>query len=240
MASEVQPGRYEPSVKELLVLLPVFGSALAITFDVGFFYGLGISYFTLFSLSEHIVFALEALPFGLLAALILPCTFLALSLSSRFERRFYESADNERIDKATRRMRKLLLAISGFSIGAGLLGLVFFQEVLVGITFVVAGSGGLFGYLIPEILRERRKEFYVAWYVLIFIGMAFGLGIERGKSVWTKDTITHTISKTGSIGELQGRLIRSGERGVLFFDASLKTVRFIIWNDIGGINTVAP
>jgi inner membrane protein involved in colicin E2 resistance len=34
-------------------------------FDVGYFFGVGIDYFTLFSLSEHIGFALEALPVAL-------------------------------------------------------------------------------------------------------------------------------------------------------------------------------
>jgi hypothetical protein len=51
--------------KELLVVVPVIGSSLAITHDVGFFYGLDIGYFTFFSIAEHVVFALQAIPFVL-------------------------------------------------------------------------------------------------------------------------------------------------------------------------------
>ena len=45
-----------------LPYLPVLGAAIALTFDVGCFYAIGIDFFTLFSLSEHILFAIQALP----------------------------------------------------------------------------------------------------------------------------------------------------------------------------------
>ena len=35
-------------VKEWAVTVPLIGAALAITYDVGFFHGIGLSYFTLF------------------------------------------------------------------------------------------------------------------------------------------------------------------------------------------------
>jgi hypothetical protein len=54
--------------KEILVAVPVLGSAIAISYDVGYFYGLDIKLFTLFSIAEHIVFALEALPFALMVS----------------------------------------------------------------------------------------------------------------------------------------------------------------------------
>ena len=53
------------AIKDFFVLSPIIGTALALIYDVGYFYGVGISYFTLFSLSEHIVFALPALPVAL-------------------------------------------------------------------------------------------------------------------------------------------------------------------------------
>jgi hypothetical protein len=43
------------SPKDYLVLLPALASAIALTYDVGYFFALDVSYFTFFSLSEHIV-----------------------------------------------------------------------------------------------------------------------------------------------------------------------------------------
>jgi hypothetical protein len=48
--------------KDYLVILPVIGTVCAVTFDVGYFYGIDINLFTLFSLSEHVLFSIEALP----------------------------------------------------------------------------------------------------------------------------------------------------------------------------------
>ncbi|MGA8294026.1 MAG: hypothetical protein WB820_16340, partial [Rhodoplanes sp.] len=55
-------------VKELLVAVPFLGSSIAVAYDVGFFYGIDIHLFTLFSITEHITFALEALPFAMVVA----------------------------------------------------------------------------------------------------------------------------------------------------------------------------
>jgi hypothetical protein len=55
--------------KTLVVGAPLFASSLAITYDVGFFFGADIGFFTFFSVSEHVVFALQAIPFLLVPAL---------------------------------------------------------------------------------------------------------------------------------------------------------------------------
>ena len=52
--------------KDFLVLVPLLAAGVALTFDVGYFSGIDINLFTLFTSSEHIVFALEALPLALL------------------------------------------------------------------------------------------------------------------------------------------------------------------------------
>jgi hypothetical protein len=55
--------------KITLVVVPIFASSLALCYDVGFFIGLDIRFFSFFSLSEHIVFALQTIPIAL------PATF---------------------------------------------------------------------------------------------------------------------------------------------------------------------
>ena len=62
------------SLEKLLVAIPILTGVVAICFDVGYFYSLDINLFTAFSLSEHLVFAIEAVPlfpFMLLIAIIL-------------------------------------------------------------------------------------------------------------------------------------------------------------------------
>jgi hypothetical protein len=56
-------------VKDLLVLIPLFGSVLAMTWEVGSFIPTGG--FTYFSLSEHLLAAVNALPYALATAVVL-------------------------------------------------------------------------------------------------------------------------------------------------------------------------
>ena len=53
-------------VKDAVVLVPLFGSLLAMTWEAGQFYPTGG--FRLFSLSEHLLSAIGALPITLMAA----------------------------------------------------------------------------------------------------------------------------------------------------------------------------
>jgi|SRR5579872_5953217 len=45
------------------VMGPLAATSLAVTYDVGFFAGIGIDFFSFFTLGEHVVFALQAIPF---------------------------------------------------------------------------------------------------------------------------------------------------------------------------------
>jgi hypothetical protein len=73
--NDEQAGDFGP-YRELLVLIPLVGTALAVAFDVGYFTGVDINFFTFFSLSEHIVFALEVLPAALAGAVFISfCLF---------------------------------------------------------------------------------------------------------------------------------------------------------------------
>ena len=53
-----------------LAYIPLLGAALALTFDFGYFSALNLSFFTLFSLSEHILFAIQAFPVALVFILL--------------------------------------------------------------------------------------------------------------------------------------------------------------------------
>src|ERR1700741_672755 len=71
------------NVKDLLFALPIYGAALAITYDVGYFYGLDMGYFTMFSLAEHLVFAMQAIPFSLAFSLVIPAGIVSFELGSQ-------------------------------------------------------------------------------------------------------------------------------------------------------------
>jgi hypothetical protein len=52
-------------LKNLTAVVPVMASSFAFAYVVGYFYAFDISWFSFFSLSEHLVFALRALPIAI-------------------------------------------------------------------------------------------------------------------------------------------------------------------------------
>ena len=75
------------SLKEYLIFAPAIGVALAMVFDVGYFYGLNSGFFSAFSLSEHILFAVYALP---IAAFFLVGAAIEWAVLVRFDSRAAE------------------------------------------------------------------------------------------------------------------------------------------------------
>jgi hypothetical protein len=68
----------ESSLKELTGLAPILVPAFAFAFVVGYFSGIDISWLSFFSLKDHALFALRALPVAITASL-----FFAFGLNSR-------------------------------------------------------------------------------------------------------------------------------------------------------------
>lgn len=216
-------------VRELLVALPLVGTTLAITYDVGFFYGLDIEYFTLFSLAEHIMFALQALPLAFIAALIIPGTVIASFLTRRYLSLNVRSEVHARASL-------LLLSVSVLVLVVGIIGIVlkyYFSAII-----IVFGFGGIAALLYPVTEFRTTVPFYASFFTVLFIVSSFCLGLQSAQSILCDRPATHTVSVAGSMDGLHGRLIRSGERGLLFFDLASKTVSFLIWAEIKRIQAV--
>jgi hypothetical protein len=62
------------SIENYFTYIPLLAAILALSIDVGFFYAFEINFFTLFSLSEHVLFALEVLPVAIIV--LFAATFL--------------------------------------------------------------------------------------------------------------------------------------------------------------------
>jgi hypothetical protein len=100
--------------KDYLVILPVIGTVSAVTFDVGYFYGIDINLFTLFSLSEHVLFSIEALPWAFSVVVVAPI-LLATDLIPNIARWFNE---HKRWRRVITSVMFLLIGFLGFKFPA--------------------------------------------------------------------------------------------------------------------------
>jgi hypothetical protein len=234
------------SLREVLVALPLFGAVLAITYDVGFFYGVDISYFTLFSLSEHILFALQVIPVAFTTALMVPAGLWSYRMGWQAAQRNTppipteptDPAELERIRVEIQTYRKsqqrYLLGYSVALIAGGLLS-VWRELYFAAATTIVIGVSGIVGNFLPT--TALRTEYFVAWYFCVFMILAFFLGVQNGHLTTSAKSGTHLVKLTGSVGVVSGVLIRSGEHGVLFYDPAEKQTRFLLWSNVKEIET---
>jgi hypothetical protein len=70
MPDQARTEDQEWSAQSLAAVVPILASTFAFAFVVGYFLAFDISWFPFFSLSEHVVFALRALPIAVGASVV--------------------------------------------------------------------------------------------------------------------------------------------------------------------------
>lgn len=224
-----------------IAYIPLLGAAVALTFDVGCFYAIGISFFTLFSLSEHIVFAIQAFPIVL--ALLIPLS-VVLVIMGRGGASMPPPYDPTKVSKPSRIAAYVFFFIL-FLLLISVLGYILVYAtamVLVVIEFAVVGVAIFF------INAPYKRVFIASMAILIVLTIAFILGFADGRSYLAKDdtSIGSIIPTASSVVQLKngalvsGRIIMSGDRGVLLYDPALDRLRFILRDAIGSIEATPP
>lgn len=225
------------SLDKFLPAIPLAGTALAVVFDVGYFWGIGIDFFTFFSLTEHIIFALEALP---IAIAIVVVAIIVDALPPNKARKAREQTVDGSLDRAVERIFALKAQLErsrvrlrwvhiGLFVTGGL-ALWYFAHTGAWRTFVVA-SAMLLTTLLSIIAPSRwyssshASLSFVAVLCTLLIGEFLGAMFATGKT-----TSYSVMLKSDEARPLN--VSRSGERGVLVVDPATTQVEFIKWDDI--------
>lgn len=218
------------SFERMTAVIPLMTLGLAITFDTGYFWGLDINFFTLFSLSEHLVFAMQAVPFVLAIILI---SFLTLPL---FVRLLLLPAESEETIKQSKKRFWLTVGFYAFLIlqivflyltgeSAFLVAAIFFLALTVAIEFVPRVAWQQFGNY-----RNYVLAVYMLTSTLLF---SFAFGYTEGNGYLNeKGYHPHSVSLKGSGLPISGRIVRSGERGILFIEYKSNVLRFFRLDEV--------
>jgi hypothetical protein len=219
------------SLKDGLVAIPSLASALALSWEVGYFLKIGGGSFGLFSLVEHITFAVQALPFALfLTTLAVVTVFTRLfvgtapSLTRRMSSFFLSGA-------FTGALFKLVLELSGLRMDVGLV--------------IISILAGVPLFLILTVPRELLKSWIViSLSLLLTFVLALAIGVETAR-VQITNTQTSSIIRAGEKGkeaeteiEIKVRILRTGERGVLYFDPAARNFGLLPWVSVKRIDWV--
>jgi hypothetical protein len=205
------------SFKDLMTMVPLGAIILAALFDFGSFNAVDKSLFTLFSWSDHIVFALEAV----FPAIVIVAA-IGWSLSKYTLDVPLKVQPHGRLWVLVALFVSLTLMViltdgyAGVAVFWGLMGLI--------------TLGAIF-------LRIRLTGLIVAY----ALGLAFGgfvLGLANSYATLAMRPEQSLFMTTG--GEMRGRVFRTGERGLLFHDTTTKKLNFLLWNEVKRLETAVP
>lgn|GEM_PF-6991079 len=214
--------------------MPVLGTSLAVTYAVGYYYGIDIRYFTLFSVGEHVVSAIEFLPKALSIGVVPMLLALALDYVPPNRNRGIKRAGWISIfmlDKAT--------PLSGnqyfwYSVGFFVWSMLMFWRNPA--TYGLSGIALSLVFIICWLTLNQPSFSARAVPVAVSsVLLAFAYGFDAGSHYRQSDAYGYTVSTERA--ELRARIVRSGERGLLFFQAPLNNLRFLPWSEIKGLSS---
>ncbi|WP_460267946.1 hypothetical protein [Bradyrhizobium ottawaense] len=212
-------GLAEFSLKDAIVAIPLVASALALTFDVGYFLGTDINYFTAFSIAEHLTFAVEIFPAALIATLLAIIVILLV----RPVKHAFGSKD---------RTARKIVAIGIITISLGLVLALMF--VLYGRIFFSTTGTLLACAVTSSLLWKDRDSLGIVAIAVFLVSMvlALGSGVDVARAYRANARFPYTVQADQ---ELKAKVVRSGERGLLFYEAQTQRLILLPWSQIKGV-----
>ena len=190
--------------KDYLLLVPTLATGLAVIYELGSFYPLGTVAFSLFSITDHLLWALQMLPYSIIT--------VGISITAAI---FYNVffGNSKPIVSSKRSWRRRFFAIL-LNICIGMFFLAFGLYDRSG-TLIVIGIFGLTLWLLPA-----SRQLFPAVLLRRCAAFVFTLGFDGTRRFLNKATPAQFEFSSGNIKNLI--LVRSGDHALLLFDRDLQ------------------
>jgi hypothetical protein len=210
---------FKLEVKDLAVIIPLLSSAVALAWEGGYFGVIGGGSFTLFSLSEHIGFAVEALPIGILSSLFF---LIVLGYLDRVSKNISEQT----------RFSDSSVTIFGYISG------IVTAAMLTWLSYMTPNMTWLFTaglvslWAVPKIFilsrgKLRQPTGVIFGTLISLMALAFSLGWDSASSLGSTQALIETKE-----GEIKARIMRTGERGILYYRPEDRRFSVVPWVDV--------
>lgn len=208
------------SLKELIIFIPVLGSAFAISYEAGSFLATSDTAFGLFSVTEHIGFALSVFP---IAVFVLLLCFPYAMMIRIVVRRLQSSKLHASMELRT--------AGVGFLLAAVLMGAVGINMRLPPLLALAFGLACAASVLLIEPLLILRSPIIIAfWSVGFALLTTFSIGLESTRMLLIDSHSSDEI--TVEEGPKKVTVLRAGEKGILFYDSSSGNFEYRRWESV--------
>jgi hypothetical protein len=221
-------------LKDWAIFIPTVGSALALFYNVGFFNALDITFFSFFSISEHVLFAMEALPLTFVLAGV-AIWFLGESASFRLPQAL--KSESVTTDKSREVPSWLLPALTVALCAIGVVSSFVFirQHSYWEATAVILAIITTFAIIYVPTFSVPMVWMPYAALALSLFGYAFGS--DRGFTYKQMTKTTHLIYLSTDPKCLAAIVILSGTNGVLFIEQHTNRLNLLRWSDVTRISS---
>ena len=176
-------------LKDAMVAIPFLASGLALTWEVGFFLRIKGSAFGLFSITEHITFALQALPFAMVAAAIFVGCAVYYEVFSITVGPNLRRMPIEKINALNRRWLAAVVIVSIIcAVGSRFMP---FKSITILVTCAIYASIYALVVLTPTVLN-RRMTTTIAMLLSMFI-FTFAVGVDIAQNELESDRPLNVI-----------------------------------------------
>jgi len=203
--------------EKAVLYTPLAVGVIAVCFDVGYFSAIDINLFTMFSLAEHLVFAMEALPIAL--TFLLWLVFFVLFLMP--------------ISLGVGRRRGRIILQIFITLAVALSAFLWWKYSIFFANAVIIPTVAISMLFAPRLARysaELRVAFPAAAVFILWLSVPFYAGHLMGYFYMFNDTVSHVVVTRNS--SVPGKLVRAGERGILFVRKPGNTAVFMRWDGI--------
>jgi hypothetical protein len=235
--------------KVAIIVVPVFAGSIAVCYDVGFFAGLDLRFFSFFSLSEHIVFSLQAIPFALPSALtlfaLIAVSWWGYKLVAALPAKTDSLVSKMNADELAAYTAKVTRRVKAIKIMNPLVKAILLAFA---IWILLAGNyAGAYLFLVSEVLAwmifpteriaaSKTMQFAVFGFLIVSTWITASL-VGYGQATRIAQSAAPTEKITFDDQEIQANLVRGGDRGVLFVVFQTKKLRFLRWEAIKKIES---
>ena len=234
-----KPQAEKLAIKDALIAIPFLASALALTWEIGYFARIRGGAFGLFSIAEHLTFALQALPVALAMSTMGVMGLLSERISKSVVVRTPRALKLQRVLNRYRPLIAFVSALVGLLIGAWYFPAGWDVAILVLVSLVP------YGFVIFAPTQVLMNPLIICGGVLLVFIVALGIGAQSARAQIPSSLPLNKI-KIGEKGkdtetEISVRILRTGERGVLYFDPVANTFGLLPWDSIKRVNwSISP
>lgn len=220
--AKVQIGSFQVSIKEFAVLVPTLTATLALAYDVGYFTGADLRFFSFFTLAEHLVFALQGVPLIVGVLVYVAVAQVGAVTVLRFKR--FVKASGERHPRLTFFFALLTIALAVLAVGL----LVYFNLRALAVAALLAP-------VLIVMQRSRSRAILPVAVIGAFV-LSFSFGVDFSRLDRIAPWAEHSI-EMGDGKLLIAKLIRAGERGILVYGEDSRQYRLIRWDGIKAVDS---